>query len=239
MRHSGLTVTDTVGICLSSLDAPEIADRAEAEPLKKRGELIPLDYETVSDEVLVELYKNKRDEIALTNIIRRYSDKIFGFAIKMTKNRSDAEDIVQEISLTLVKKLDSFKGNSQFSTWLYKVTLNTCYMALNKTKKNNHHEVKSEYLNENTPSSQASLGKWSQSPARISQYRESAELIKDAVNELSEYNRKIIRLKDMEGYSNAEVSEIMGISISAVKSRLLRSRIILRKKLGFYFLENI
>lgn len=239
MRHSGVTVINAEDLCQSSLDAPEIAGRAEVEPLQKRGELIPLDYETVSDEVLVEFYKNKRDEIALTNIIRRYSDKIFGFAIKMTKNRSDAEDIVQEISLTLVKKLDSFKGNSQFSTWLYKVTLNTCYMALNKTKKNNQHEVKSEYLNESTPSSQASSAKWGQSPARISQYREIAELIQDAVNELSEYNRKIIRLKDMEGYSNAEVSEIMGISISAVKSRLLRSRIILRKKLGFYFLENI
>ena len=202
------------------------------------GELIPLNYETVSDEVLVELYKDKRDQIALTNIIKRYRDTILGFAMKMTKNHSDAEDVVQEISLTLVKKLDSFKGNSKFSTWLYKVTINTCYMVLNRTKKKTKHEVNAEYLDDAPAPDSQSPGKWSDTPSRINQYKESAEIIEQAVNELSEHNREIIRLKDMEGYSNAQVGEIMGISISAVKSRLLRSRLTLRKKLGPNFVEN-
>lgn len=239
MRHSGVTVIHTGDLYQPSSNASETPGRTQAEPSQKRGDLIPLNYETVSDEVLVELYNNKRDETALTSIIRRYKDTIFGFAMKMTKNHSDAEDIVQEISFTLVNKLSTFKGNSKFSTWLYKVTLNTCYMVLNKKNKTTQHEVNSDYLYELAPASQASFGKWTKSPATISLYRERAELIQNAVNELSEHNREIIRLKDIEGYSNAEVGEIMGISISAVKSRLLRSRLVLRKKLVRYFPENI
>lgn len=239
MRHSGATVKNTEDIYQSGLNSPKAAENLREHTRYSKGDLIPLNYETVSDEVLVELYKNKRDETALSNIVRRYRDAVFGFAMKMTKNHSDAEDIVQEISLTLVKKLHTFKGNSKFSTWLYKVTLNTCYMILNKSKKTNRHELNTNYLYERAPAASGNSGKWTQDPARISQYRESAKVIADAVNELSEHNRKIIRLKDMEGYSNAQVSEIMGISISAVKSRLLRSRLILRKRIGCHFLENI
>lgn len=239
MRHSSATVNNTEDIYQSALNSPKAAGNLGEPTRYSKGDLIPLNYETVSDEVLVELYKYKRDETALINIIRRYRDTILGFAIKMTKNHSDAEDIVQEISLTLVKKLHTFKGNSKFSTWLYKVTLNSCYMVLNKANKSGQHEVTSNYLYENAPASEASWGKWTQSPARISLYRESAGVIADAVNALSEHNREVVRLKDMEGYSNAQVGEIMGISISAVKSRLLRSRLILRKRLGCYFPEIV
>ena len=239
MGHTGATVKNTENICQSELNPPKGTGNLRESARHSKGDLIPLHYETVSDEVLVELYKNKRDETALSYIIRRYRDKMLGFAMKMTKNHSDAEDIVQEISFTLVKKLHTFKGNSKFSTWLYKVTLNTCYMVLNKTKKTLRHELNANYLYDTALVTTGSPGKWTENPVYISLYRESAELIEDAVNELPEHNREIIRLKDMEGYSNAQVGEIMGISISAVKSRLLRSRLILRKRLGYYFPDNI
>jgi len=240
MGHSGATLKDTDDICRSDLHPPKGARTGNVRERARcsGGNLIPLNYKTVSDEVLVELYQNKRDEVALSNIVRRYRDTVFGFAMKMIKNPSDAEDIVQEVSLTLVKKLHTFKGNSKFSTWLYKVTLNTCYMVLNKTKKTSEQEVHTNYLYDNAPLSSGNSGKWTENPSRINLYRESAKVIEGAVYELSDRNREIIRLKDMEGYSNVQVSKKMGISISAVKSRLLRSRIILRKKLGCYFRET-
>lgn len=235
MRDSGLSALNAEDLYQSGVQ--EKAAR-EPKPLKNGGKLIPLNYDTVSDEVLVELYKEKKDETALSNIILRYRDTMLGFALKMTGNRSDAEDVVQEISLTLVKKLGTFKGNSKFSTWLYRVTLNTCYMILNKTKKTGAHEVVADYLYESAPIGSGSSGKWTETPSSITLYREIAHVVEHAVSELSEHNREIIRLKDMEGYSNAEVGEIMGISIPAVKSRLLRSRLVLRKKLGSYFSDN-
>ena len=124
MRNSGLSALNAEDLYQSDLGGAQEKLSKEPELLKNGGKLIPLNYDTVSDEVLVELYREKRDETALSNIILRYRDTMLGFAMKMTGNRSDAEDIVQEISLTLVKKLGTFKGNSKFSTWLYRVTQN-------------------------------------------------------------------------------------------------------------------
>ena len=238
MGHTSATFKDLEDTHHSDLDHETGAGTGSVCEVLK-GILIPLNYDTVSDEVLVELYKNKRDENALSSIIRRYRDTILGFAMRMTKNPMDAEDIVQEISLTLVRKLDTFKGNSKFSTWLYKVTLNTCYMVLNKTKKTKEHELGLDYMHESLEESLPSSPEWTENPDRLALCRESAQMLRGAVNELSYHNREIVRLKDMEGYSNTEVSEIMGISVSAVKSRLLRSRLTLRKRLGFYFQENV
>ena len=235
MRNSGLSALNAEDLYQSDLGGAQEKLSKEPELLKDGGKLIPLNYETVSDEVLVELYREKRDETALSNIILRYRDTMLGFAMKMTGNRSDAEDIVQEISLTLVKKLGTFKGNSKFSTWLYRVTQNACYMVLNRTRKKCSHEVTADYIFESAP---LGSGKWTETPSNTALYREVAEVVERAVGELSEHNREIIRLKDMEGYSNAEVGEIMGISVAAVKSRLLRSRLILRKKLGAYFRDS-
>lgn len=230
MRNSGVSALNTAEVY-----SPELKRGHLSTVGNKKGDLIPLNYDTVSDEVLVELYQIKRDELALSNIIKRYKDTMFGFAVKMTKNHSDAEDIVQEISLILVKKLDSFKGDSKFSTWLYKVTLNACYMLLNKTKKTSTYEIKTEHLCNYAHSSHSSSGKWAENPSRVTLYKETSGIVERALSELSSQNKEIVRLKDIEGYSNAEVGEIMGISIPAVKSRLLRSRLVLRKKLKNYF----
>ena len=97
--------------------------------------LLPFDYDKASDERLVGLYVNNHDEEAFNHIFHRYSDMIMGFAMKLIRNSYDAEEIKQEVFLILTAKLHTFKGNSKFSTWLYKVTLNSCYKFLNESKK--------------------------------------------------------------------------------------------------------
>ena len=239
MGHSGATlknIEDRYEEEHNLESACGLTDHGSAQ--KSAGDLIPLSYETVSDEVLVEIYVKNRDTHAFTQLIERYRNIILGFAMKMTRNPADAEDIVQEISLILLRKLDTFKANSKFSTWLYRVTLNTCYMTLKKSKKRKDREVEANSFYESAPGYHAEPPKWAESPGRILLNRESAEVIEDAVNELSEHNSEIFRLKDIEGFTNAQVGEMTGISISAVKSRLLRSRLFIRVRVASYFQDN-
>ena len=239
MGHLGATLKNTEDRYEEELNiesACGLTDSGRAQ--KSAGDIIPLSYETVSDEVLVGLYIKNGDPLAFTQLIERYRNIILGFAMKMTRNPADAEDIVQEISLILVRKLDTFKGNSKFSTWLYRVTLNTCYMTLKKSKKRKEREVEANSFYESDPGYCAEPPKWAESPGRVLLNRESAGVIEDAVKELSERNSEIFRLKDIEGFTNAQIGEMTGISVSAVKSRLLRSRLFIRDRVTSYFQDN-
>jgi RNA polymerase sigma-70 factor (ECF subfamily) len=87
------------------------------------------------DEDLVKSYTENGDESAFEEIVSRYSDRIFGFALRITRNDKDAEEVFQEVFLTLSKKLDTFRGESKFSSWLYRITANASYMYLRSQKK--------------------------------------------------------------------------------------------------------
>lgn len=193
---------------------------------------LPFNFEKVADEALVSLYVNNKNEDAFNQIVERYNDIIFGFAMKLLRNTQDAEEVNQDVFLILATKLHTFKGNSKFSTWLYRVSLNTCYKYLNDTKKRSNKEIHLEesYVNQSQP-----LKQWHKRPDELALYKERVNLINTAVNELNESNKKIFNLKDIIGYSNAEVGESMGLSISAVKSRVLRTRLSLKEKMSGYF----
>jgi len=195
---------------------------------------LPFDYDKASDERLIGLYVNNQDEEAFNNIVKRYSNIIMGFAMKLIRNSYDAEEIKQEVFLILVTKLHTFKGNSKFSTWLYKVTLNTCYKFLNKFWKKTNKEIHIDFstcfeTHLPTPSD------WAKKPDEVILYKERMKIINNAVNELTHSNKTIFYLKDIKGFSNAEVGEFMSLSISAVKSRVLRNRLSIREKISSHF----
>ena len=193
--------------------------------------LLPFDYDKASDERLVGLYVNNHDEEAFNHIFHRYSDMIMGFAMKLIRNSYDAEEIKQEVFLILTAKLHTFKGNSKFSTWLYKVTLNSCYKFLNESKKKTNKEIhldNPERLDTQLPSPSY----WAKRPDEAILYKERMRILNNALNELTHSNKTIFYLKDIKGFSNAEVGEFMGLSISAVKSRVLRNRLSIREKIS-------
>jgi len=194
---------------------------------------LPFGYDKVSDERLVGLYVNNHDEEACNHIVKRYKDIITGFAMKLSGNSHNAEEIKQDVFLILVTKLYTFKGNSKFSTWLYKVTLNTCYTYLNKTNKRVNKEIYIDeyFINQSTTSSN-----WAKRPDEIAL---KMKVICNAIDELTESNKAIFNLKDVKGFSNSEVGEFMGFSISAVKSRALRTRLALKEKISDYFRKDI
>lgn len=85
---------------------------------------------TVADEKLIELFITTNDEGAFEEIVNRYGDKIYGLAFRITRDHHSAEEILQEVFLTIINKVDTFRGDARFSTWLYRVALNASYMRL-------------------------------------------------------------------------------------------------------------
>lgn len=193
---------------------------------------LPFNYREASDEALVAIYLDSRSEEACNEIASRYNDLILGFAMKLCRNTHDAEEIKQDVFLILVTKLHTFKGNSKFSTWLYRVTLNTCYKYLNDSKKRINKEV---IFDDSFTKEFPTQPLWAKTPDEMMLAQQTREIIVRAVDELNESNKKIFQLKDIKGFSNAEVGESMGLSISAVKSRVLRTRLALKEKISGYF----
>ena len=190
---------------------------------------LPFNYSEASDEALVDLYANCQSDEAFNEIVSRYKDIITGFAMKLCRNTHDAEDIRQDVLLILATKLHTFKGNSKFSTWLYRVTLNTCYKYLKDSTKKTKNETN---LDENFPNQYSAPAIWTKNPDEIMSSREQMEIVGRAVDALPDSNKEIFNLKEINGYSNAELVQAMGISLSAVKSRVLRTRIAIRDKIS-------
>ena len=102
----------------------------------QRGkETSPPDLVNTADEKLIELFISSKNEMAFEEIVSRYGDKIYGLAFRITHDYHSAEEILQEVFLTLINKIDTFRGDSKFSTWLYRVTANAAYMHLRAQKK--------------------------------------------------------------------------------------------------------
>jgi len=193
-----------------------------------------------SDEELVNLYTNDGEEYAFDEIVSRYSDRIYGFALRTTRNTSDAEEVFQEVFLTLTKKLDTFRGESKFSSWLYRVTVNASYMYLRSQKKHESNislENYAPYDDKGTLMGRIMYKDWSSRPDILIYSKEALIIIDESINELPESYRTVFHLRDIEGLSNEEVADILEITVPAVKSRLHRARLFLRDKLSDYFHE--
>ena len=195
---------------------------------------------SISDEDLINLHLKAGPKCAFEEIVTRYSNKIYGFALRITKNDKDAEEVFQEVFLTLAKKLDTFRGESKFSSWLYRITANASYMLLRSEKKHDNNlslENYAPYDEEGTLMGRIMYKDWSSRPDIIIFNKESLQIIEKCVNELPESYRTVFHLRDIEGLSTEEVADALELSVPAVKSRLHRARLFLRDKLSDSFYE--
>jgi len=189
----------------------------------------------ISDKELVKQFSNGSLE-AFEEIISRYEAKVFNLALRFTRNQEDAEEVLQDVFTTLYKKISSFQGKSAFSSWLYRIVVNAAFMKLRKRKQHPtvslddlSPTVRQQYLDQD-----ANYGLRSDA---ISMNRELRKVLQEAINRLPDQYRAVFVLRDVDGLSNQEVGEILQLSIPAVKSRLHRSRLMLRKKLNRYWDE--
>lgn len=196
-------------------------------------------YEILTDEELVRAFLLDQDEEAFNEIVSRYTDKIYRLTLKITRNPSDAEEVLQEVFLILIEKLYTFREDSKFSTWLYRVAANASYLNLKAKKKYVNNVILEDYApyDEDGILKGIQTKDWSNLPDEVLLSQERAEIIEKAVNELPEPYRVVFHLRDVEGLKNEEVGEILGLSLPAVKSRTLRARLFLRDKLSDYFHE--
>ncbi len=194
----------------------------------------------IPDERLIDLFIKENNESAFDEIVNRYTDKIYRLALGITHDPNSAEEVLQEVFLTLIKKIDTFQGKSKFSTWLYTVAVNTGLEKLRSEKKHNSDislENYAPYDESGSLMGRVKAKDWSSRPDIDIFSNEAVEMIKKAANELPEPNRVVFYLRDIEELSGKEVSKVLGISLGTVKSRLHRSRLFLRDRLSDYFYE--
>jgi len=185
--------------------------------------------ERLLDQELVE--KAKAGELrAFEELMNKYERKVYGIAYRMTGNRQEAEEVLQETFLSVYKALSRFKGKSSFSTWLYRVAVNAALMRLRK-KRVDTVSLDEPLISDDGDRLKRQVVDWT-TPEELVERKRLMEVISDAIDSLPETYRAIILLRDREGLSNSEVARILKTSVPAVKSRLHRARMHLRDRLG-------
>ena len=188
---------------------------------------------------LVELLK-ARDEKAFTAFYQAYYDYLFRLAMRFLKNPMDAEEVVQDVFITLLERIDEFREEASIQTWLYRITVNSSLMKLRKNKRQNHLSFEDEILQieRDLPASvQANLGDWARlckctrSPLEEVFLKELWEKIEKTGEEMGKARWQAFYLRTFIGLSEKELMQELGIGISALKSRLHRSRKFLRQKM--------
>jgi RNA polymerase sigma-70 factor (ECF subfamily) len=165
------------------------------------------------------------------DLIRPHERKLYLTALALVKNETEAEDIVQEAVLRAYRKLASFRGDAKFSTWLIAITLNQARLKLRKEKLANFDSL-DDQSPEDGDYTPAVLTDWREIPLAALERLELRSLIHNAVAELPETFRQVVLLRDVEEMSVNETAETLGISLSLVKVRLHRARLLLQKKLA-------
>jgi RNA polymerase sigma-70 factor (ECF subfamily) len=194
----------------------------------------------LSDDALVARAKEKDFE-AFETLVERYQDKVYRLAFRFMRNETEAKEIVQETLLSVWRKLDGFKGDSQFSSWLYRVTANAALMRLRTQRR--HPEVSTEeldpsFLDRGGPAygQVTSPGdNWARRPDDELQSDELRRQLQRAIDDLPEIYRTVFLIRDVDGFSTEETAEALDISVPTVKTRLHRARIALREAIGQYF----
>ncbi len=164
------------------------------------------------------------------DLIRPHERSVYAMALSLLHNQADAEDVTQEAFLKAFRNLTKFRGEAKFSTWLISITLNEARSRLRSGK-----AVKLESLDEPPEGhehiSPALLRDWREIPSEALERKEVRQLLQQAIVELPLIYREIFVLRDVEELSVDESAVALGITVSSVKVRLHRARILLQKKL--------
>lgn len=187
--------------------------------------------EAETDEQLVRKSQND-DERAFGQLVSRYESKVYSLALKMLRNPEDAEDVLQDTFLRAYRGIKSFKGNSTFSTWVYRITANSALMRLRKRQLPT---VSIDDADERE--APINIADWAPGPVEQMLNQETQAAMTEAIEALPPEFRQVFVLRDIEELSNAEVAEILDLSVAAVKSRLHRARLKVRNRLATYFIE--
>ncbi|HNS33490.1 MAG TPA: sigma-70 family RNA polymerase sigma factor [bacterium] len=174
---------------------------------------------------------------AFEKLIRRTSGKIYNLGLKLLRNKEDASDLMQETYIKAYQHLNSFRGNSAFATWLYRIATN---LALMKMRRDKQQKVSVETLKETSSYSMIKeMPDWTHNPVSYFKKQEMKDILNKAIDSLPSKYKSVFVLHDMEGFPIAEVADMLSLSEPAVKTRSHRSRMYLREKLAEYFNQGV
>ena len=186
------------------------------------------------DESALVMQARQGDTEAFGELVRRYEGRIFRLAQHVTQNREDAEDVLQETFMKAYEHLDQFKGDSKFYTWIVRIAVNQALMKLRRRKTD-----KSVSLDETIDTGEdmvvREIAAWGENPEQQLSREELGGILETAIQSLEPLYRSVFVLRDIEELSTEETAEMLGLSVPAVKSRLLRARLQLREKLTRFF----
>jgi RNA polymerase sigma-70 factor (ECF subfamily) len=193
--------------------------------------------EEVHPDVALVARAREGDASAFEQLVRQYDRQIFRVAQHITQNREDAEDITQDAFFKAYQKLDQFQGNSKFSTWLVRIAVNESLMRLRKRKTS-----KTVSMDQDVQTDEGSIprdfAEWRPNPEQIYNQGELGDILRKTIQGLPPGFRTVFTLRDIENLSTEETAEALGLSVPAVKSRLLRARLQLRERLSRYFKQQ-
>ncbi len=167
-------------------------------------------------------------------LFESYSPLVLGIAMRMLRNREDAEDVTQDVFLQAYRSLNHFRGDSQLSTWLYRIAVN---VSLNLQRKGKHRKLfalfkKTEDVDPpGEPGNFDIPGFAEGTPAWELERGDTAKIVQEAIDSLPDQQRVAIMLYHYEGLTYSEISEVMEVSVASVESRLHRAKMALAKKL--------
>jgi RNA polymerase sigma-70 factor, ECF subfamily len=175
-----------------------------------------------------------REQRAFEQLVGQFQTPIFNLVYRMLGSREEAEDIAQEVFVTVFKKIDTFRGDSSLSTWIYRIATNHCKNRKKYLGRRQYDRValveRKERILEG-PQTVATSGQVSR-PDEMAEGLQTERLIQDAINALDEDHRLILVLRDVQNMSYDDISTITGLALGTVKSRLHRARMSLKEKLS-------
>ncbi len=179
-----------------------------------------------SEKQLIEKAK-KGDESSFESLILGCQGKAYNIALRYLKNEEDAMDALQESFIKIFRHLNSFKEDSRFDTWVYRIVVNTCNDMLRKNS--NRKITDSIYKMDDEKETMIDIPDTTASPEEVFDQKEKSAHIMSCMDQLNQEQKEIIVLRDIQGFSYDEISEILNCSIGTVKSRINRSRLRLRE----------
>jgi len=189
----------------------------------------------------------EKEESAFCELYQRYQSRVFRLAMRYLRDEQDAEEVVQDVFLTVYRQVDKFREESSFDTWLYRITVNACLMKLRSNPKNRNLSLEDALLNldREVPSAlQAELGDWARllrmagSPLEQTYWNELFTEVEKNGEEMGATRWQTFWLSAIDGYSERELIKNLKISPSALKSRIHRSRRYLKKRIKPWLAES-
>ncbi|MFH2006908.1 MAG: sigma-70 family RNA polymerase sigma factor [bacterium] len=227
-------------MCSQKAKPPEDEQSPPTKPHRPQGPVPPKTEEEVAQQVAERrlLRRLRRgDQRAFAALVRTYQQRVFNMVFRMLGNREEAEDVAQDVFVTVFQSAASFRGDSKFSTWLYRVTINHCKNRLKYLKRRGRHmgrpldEIAEHELARGSGETQPTFHSSVPRPDDLAAGRQLERIIQEEMARMEEDHRLLLVLRDIQGLSYQEMAELTGLNVGTIKSRLHRARLALKEAL--------